>query len=834
MNHLLNKLLGLPGMGFGDPGVEFSFARPIPAWGWLVAILLAGALAAYGYWRQDGPRTARRALAILRALALLAILFIISGPQLIRPNERIEKDWVVFLVDRSASMTIPDAPGGSASGVHITREKQLQDALLRAKPELAKLAAERNVLWLGFDSGAFDLHTAKAADPAALVDLGAPTGRRTTLGAAIDQALARVAARPVAALVILSDGRSSDEASKPALKRLQSEQIPILALALGSPEPVVDLAIASAEAPSLAFVNDTIPVQVEIDRLGGGADAPVPRGRVQLIDIATGLMLDDRPLPTEARAWADGRARLTLSTKPGTNSGDKSTRDTASDKSIARTWQVRLIPDQPDLIPENNTASLAIELVDRQLRVAYFDGYPRWEFRYVKNLLLRERSIRSSNLLLAANRQYLQEGDVLLDTLPRSPEDWAKFDVVIMGDLPASLFGREQLEQLREHIAIRGAGLLWIAGPSATPGAWRDTPLADLIPFSLGAGDSFSQGAGVQAWNEPVLLRPTPAAQRLNLFQLADPDQPTAVGLEGWPAVLADPNIPWARLQFAQRIDPASLKPAAEVLATFIPSDGPSGTLTDTASPAVLTMRYGAGRVMYIATDEIWRWRYARGETLPERFWLPLIRLQGRESLARAARAAALDVSPRRPQVDQPVSIAVRLQDQSLVDAAPARLSARIRPLDDPRAQSPAELTLLPESQGDARMGGGGGRKPLTRSFITSWTPVEPGKYRVEISDAFLAQAALSADLEVTIPDDELRHPETDHPLLARLVAQGGAGSATLAPDQLARLEKLPRRDVHIAGTPDTQTLWDRPIVLALLLALLSFEWAGRRLIKLS
>jgi len=58
--------------------------------------------------------------------------------------------------------------------------------------------------------------------------------------------------------------------------------------------------------------------------------------------------------------------------------------------------------------------------------------------------------------------KYLQEGEILLDALPRSPEEWARFDVIIMGDLPASMFSREQLDQLKEHIAVRGAGLLWV------------------------------------------------------------------------------------------------------------------------------------------------------------------------------------------------------------------------------------------------------------------------------------------------------------------------------------------------------------------------------------
>lgn len=72
-----------------------------------------------------------------------------------------------------------------------------------------------------------------------------------------------------------------------------------------------------------------------------------------------------------------------------------------------------------------------------------------------------------------------------------------------------------------------------------------------------------------------------------------------------------------------QRIDPSSVKPTAEILADArrrFPAGGSAAT-----SAAVLTMRFGAGRVAYVATDETWRWRYGRGESYQERFWLPLI-----------------------------------------------------------------------------------------------------------------------------------------------------------------------------------------------------------------
>jgi hypothetical protein len=679
----------------------------------------------------------------------------------------------------------------------------------------AALAKDRTVQWLGFDSGVYDLPVKQEKGAATGVETGQAAGRRTALGAAIDQALARAAARPISGVVILSDGRSIDEPGRQAMRRLQAERIPVYTVPLGSAEPITDLSLERVEAPALAFVNDTVPVAVEIERLGAG-DREVG-GTVQLLDKLTGRVLDERRLPesgTDPTAWADHRARVMLTTRPALAGRFE--------------WAVRVVPDVPDLIEQNNRSELAIELVDRPLRVLYFDGYPRWEYRYLKNLLVREHSIQSAAMLLASNRQYLREGDVPLDNLPRSPEEWAKFDVIILGDLPAALFTREQLEQLRDHVSLRGAGLLWVGGPGSTPGAWRDTPLADLLPFSLASAGDGTGGSSVRAYDGPVVMSPAPAAKRLNLLELGETPE------EGWPARLSDPATGWSQLQYAQRIDPAWVKPTAEVLATFSAAGAPEATDPEKPSPAgagaptpaVLSMRYGAGRVLYVATDEIWRWRYARGEALPERFWLPLLRLQGRESLARSSRPAVLEVTPRRAEVDQPVRLAVRILDQALADAAPGALTARLRPNatgDVASRPGNVDLTLAPETAPGERTG---------RSYATTWIPAQPGRYHVEVADPALSGAALAADVEIALPDDELRHPEADHGLLTRLSTQTEGRVLTVA--ELSELPRLlPKREVHIAGTPDIQTLWDRPAALALVVVLLAAEWMGRRLIKL-
>jgi hypothetical protein len=803
VNAFLNKLFGLQSMGFGDPDVQLGFARPMPPWAWALAVLVAAAVSFWSYSRLTGSRPGRMALATLRGLLLLLLLVLICGPQLVRPNERVEKDWVLVLLDRSASMTIADTP--AAGGTRETRDKQLRDAISAAWPAFTQLAKDRTVVWLGFDSGVFDLKLAEQGGAATGLEFGEPAGRRTSLGSALEQALARAAARPLSGVLVVSDGRSADEPSHSSIKRLRAQQIPVYTLALGSPDPVADLAVHAVESPAMAFLNDTVPVTVEIDRLGSAPPGGGSPGSVQLVERGTGLVLDERPMPDDPASWADGRARVTLTTRPA-----------LAGKSA---WIVRLVPRTPDLIDQNNQSELAIELIDRPLRVAQFDGYPRWEFRYLKNLLLREKSIRSASLLLASNRQYLQEGEIVLDGIPRSPEEWAQFDVIILGDLSGSMFSRDQLEQLKEHVAVRGGGLLWIGGPGSTPGSWRETPLADLLPFVMSSGSGPGDQT-VRAADEPVVMIPAPAATRLNLLELGE------TPADGWPIRLSDPATGWSQLQYSQRIDPAAVKPTAEVLAYF----APASTVTETSSgsdlsPAVLSMRYGAGRVLYVATDEIWRWRYARGEALPERFWLPLIRLQGRESLARASRPATLEVSPRRPEVDQPVRMAVVLLDQALVDAAPATLTVRIR-RDDATGPATSELTLAPEQVRSAVRG-------ATRSYATTWVPSEPGKYRLEVADPLLASLGLTSDVEVTLPDDELRRPESDHPLLAKL-SQETTGQVLTASRLTELPGLLPNREVHITGTPDIQPLWDKPLSLILLLLVLTAEWVGRRLLKLA
>ncbi|NNF43719.1 MAG: hypothetical protein HKO59_04825 [Phycisphaerales bacterium] len=766
-------LLDLERIPANADDLRLVWEHPLPAWLVVFLVMMLAALAAWSYSRLAGGRLTRGLLAGARFVVLLLALTLLLGPVLELPRETVEPDWVMILADRSASMTIADAPG------RVTRNEQLEELVRVNTPTFDRLAADRQVRWLGFHAGAFNLDAATAPPDSSRVDVttpldfGPPDGQRTNLAAALGQALQRAAARPVSGLVVLSDGRTADPPDRAVLRRLQAEAIPVFVVPLGSPEAVGDLALRRVDVPRRAFVRDKVPVVVEVDHFGGETALG---GAVVLVDDATGAELDRVELPEGGET-----DRVTLTAEPAL-AGETQ-------------WRVVIETGAPDLIPENNIKPILIELVDRPLRVLYVEGYPRWEYRYLKNLLVREKSIESSVMLLSADRDFAQEGNQPITRLPRSPEELARYDVVILGDVPAGFFNADQLDMMRNHVADRGAGLLWIGGERSTPSSYAGSTLADLLPM----GGSLK----LPAIGHGVTIKPTELAERLGVLRLV-----TADGA-GWPASLLDPSYGWSSLYYTQRINPARLKATAEVLAeTVQPVDG-------APSPVVAHIRYGAGQSIYVATDEIWRWRYGQGELLPDQFWIQMIRMLGRESLTTAGARAVLDVRPRRLEINQPMRVDLQLLDAQLTEDRRASVAAVLETED---GQTLADLELR-------RVPGSGHR------FAATYLPEVSGSLQVRLSDPTLGSLALRAPVEVYAPDDELRRPQTDHGTLAHLAA--ATGGRVLAPDELAALpELLPNRSVRTIN-PLRERIWNTPLAFMLVLLALTAEWVGRKVVRL-
>lgn len=824
----LDQALGLRDLSWSDADAALGWEHPLPPWAWASIVIGAAVFAGWSYSRLLGPRPVRLLLAAFRALLLVGIAVLLAGPTLVDPREREEPDALVVLVDRSASMRIGDVEaGGGVAGGAITRDEAMRRALAAQAgvfgPE-GLGAKSRRVVWMGFNDRAFEM-----GPPTNDGRFTASVEGGTQLRAALDQAVRAAGGSPIAGIVLLSDGRSGQLTGADVVRQLAGRGARVYAVPLGASEPPLDLAIARVEAPEQAFAEDVVPVSVQLEARGG--EALDPRAvRVRLVDAVTNQVLDEATPPAEdaglreavrleARSEEVGRRKLRVEVEYVGNPGDADPGEAAGAASPG-----------VELVTSNNTRELEVEIIDRPIRVLYVEGYPRWEYRYLKNTLIREESIDSSMLLLSADRAFAQEGDSPITRFPTTVEEMRPYDIVVIGDVPPSYFTPGQLTLIRDHV-VNGGGLLWIGGSRQTPTGWTGTALEDLLPMRSATGVASAVGAA------GVEVEPTPLAERLNVLNLrgpragspgsSNPDtrvpEPGAEG--GWPEEL--PALRWAQ-------DLGVLKPTAEAIA--------QGTVEGVAEPVPLLvrLRYGAGQVLYLATDETWRWRYGRGELYFDQFWVQLVRLLGRGRLEAGAlgERARLVVSERQVDVDEPVVVELVVDDPALVERTPGSVGVTVVSTPGSAAASTQaaevaldRMELRPVGSGDMPAEGGtpGGR----RVYRAVWRPGAgvAGPLVLRVTEPALAELGLSQAVEVVTADDELRHVEPDHARLAALAE--GTGGQVVPLDELSRLVSAVPNLAEKVATDEREPLWHSWLAFGFVILLLTTEWVVRKMVWL-
>lgn len=768
----LDSLLGLQRASITDARATLGWRFPLPLWVWIIIIIAALLIASWSYRHLLGSRMARSVLTTVRAVLILFVAMLLAGPILVIARERIEPDWLLVLVDRSASMRIRDMRAGD-DAKPLSRDEALR-SVLRDNAELfgpEQLGRDRQIGWYGFDDAIYGL------DPEAMPDAD---GRGTALRTAIEQALGRAAGHPVSGVVLLTDGRSPQSTGADLLRRLNKQAAPVFAVPLGSSEAAIDLSITQVDAPDKAFINDIVPVTVYLGRYPQDTPVDPQRVKVRLIDPATARVLDEQT----AEAGIDQPVRLT----------------TESTIVGPTTWRVEVSYDDPsrtELITDNNDRAVAIELIDRALRVLYVEGYPRWDYRYLKSMLLREQSIESSVLLLSADAEFAQEGEMAITRFPKEADELKPYDVIVIGDVPADYFTQEQLALIHEQVSTHGAGLLWIGGAQFMPRDYDATSLAGLFPMRK-PGAVEPHAAAPSGFN----VKPTLLAEASNLLRLRDSGVSAS---EAWPEQL--PPLRWAQ-------NVGELKPTAEVLATAEDADGNKVNI-------ITRMNYGMGQVIYVATDDTWRWRYGRGELFFEQAWTQLVRSLGRGRVQQDNQRVRMNLSNRRAGVDQAVVVSLTIDDPLLLKRQLPRIAVAVTRSGDDAAAPLETLELRPV----------GGGSDVSR-YETIWRPSHSGALVLRVVEPALDDLGVTQSIDVVRPDDEWRHAAPDHERLAHLAIQ--TGGAVLSLDQLDTLRNLvPNRAQR---TPDDlrEPLWNSWLSLVVVLMLLTIEWVCRKVIRLA
>ena len=760
---------------------------------WVIALVLLPLVLLVSwaaYAREPLSGTLRVVLSGLRFLALTLVLLVLFRPVLVERNEEVRPAEVLVLLDDSASMQRQDAYLGdetSRTALAPLVAGPLQDS---SRIDLARAAVEARLL-PHLEQGDYEPRLVRFAERATpLSDLAelSGRGRGTHLGDALQEALALARGRHVTDVVLVSDGRSNGGTSPlDAARASGAAGIPVHTVVVGDARPERNVRVELVEVPEEVLEGDEIALAV---RVAGRGLEPGTEARVLLEEL----------LP-------DGSARLVAEESAVPDEGGELERFLAPAEAPrpgepVRRFRVSVQPVPEETLLDDNQVEVSVRVDPAQIRVLYIDGYPRWEYRFLKELLKRaDENISVQLYLLSATPDFLQEHSPGLPSLSEVPTDrktlLENYDVILLGDVNPDAISPDpaRCEEFRASLlefVERGGGVLFLAGEYENPRSFLDTELEDLMPVVL---DSTS-GLPYQG-DTSLEFKPT----------LEEPSQPH-------PIVRLHPDLELNRVLWEE---PRGLRghywysavgrarPGSQVLLRHPTESGPHGR-----HPLLVTGYYPSGRTLFLALDSTWMWRYRFGDRYHGRFWRNAIRWLALGRLKSGDRRYTLDSLRARYGLDERVTLEARVLDEDF------------RPSD--RAQQ--ELVVEDES---------GERRELDAALVpgregvyrTSFEAGRPGLYRAWIEVG--GEAIAETEFEVLLPSRENADPTPDPAAMASMASLSDGRAVTLGTleELLAELPGGEERREPISSRLDDA--WDTPWTLVALLLLLGSEWVLRK-----
>lgn len=720
---------------------------------------------------------------LLRSLAVFLLVLALSGPVLRHETTRRQLGRVIFAVDASASMKLEDepadaAPGQASSGSRYERAEKL--LLGGATPLLRKITESQDaelVLLRGAQAQRVWWQRQGGKDtpgplPAAF-DLP-PDAPLTNLDAAAREALGELA--PGTALVLLSDGQHNTAGSPEEFAGAMKEAgVPVFTLGFGVETPPPDLSVLNVVTAESVFAEENLLGRVI---LGDSLPAGTP---CNLRVTSGGRVLWERNFSAEGR----GERRFDFGFP---------VKDLPPAPASERDKTLRLISVQASVVGEragiektraNNNREVALHLLSRKRKVLLLDGRPRWETRYIHNHFDRDERWQVS-LLIDDHAEPAAAG-ALQQGFPKTREELFSHDLIILGDAAPGRFSATQLDWLVEFVEKRGGGLILVDGARGHLRAWASGKTAPLLPV-LWSG---AAAPTAEAWT----LRLTPEGESQAALRLSDSASANS-GL--WPEL---PELRWAA--------PAVAQPGAQTLAVF----GSRGS--NAAPPALVFRPLGAGAVLYLASDELWRWRYQVADLYHQRLWMQLAAWIAAPPFQVEDDRAAIGSDRLRYQPGETAEIRVRLGDGS----GAATEGAQAVLLHEGR-----EVAVLPLEADPTHFG-------ILRAVTP---PLKAGAYEIAVA---AGASAPRGDLRLSLRVADAGNAEwasltLNRPLLESMANLSGGRflrEEQAATDLPALLQAVDRRQTTVRET----VLWSSWWWFGAVLGLLTAEWLLRKRLRL-
>ena len=651
----------------------------------------------------------------------------------------------------------------------------------------------------------------------------------------------------LAAVVLISDGQTTDGRSLASgVAEARRNEIGVVTVGLGSDREPSTVRIVDADVPRRVFPDDSFAVPVTLTAGGGGSR----RVRVELVDAPeNGGAASSSPAASDSQPPTSDSAGDVVASREVTLTADGTLRTVPMEvppRPIGRRrLVVRLRPIDgpatgggghgPDTAPDGGgRVRSRYTVVSRRSRVLAIAGGPTREYRFVRNLLYRDPTVELDVWLQTGRDGISQDADRLLDAFPASAAELFDYDTVVMFDPDWSRIDAAGVDLLDRYLATQAGGLMLVAGPVYQPrwtserGGAKTTAVAGLYPVVLSTGTPVSIGGrtgGDQPW--PLDLTEEAANVPFLNFDIVPPSQPNEGG-DVSNADAEDAAGPWGRFDGVYDFAATrGVKPGATTYATF--SD-PTAVISGRPPILLASQFYGAGRVLYQGTGEMWRLRGV-DEDWFDAYWTAAVRWCGEGRLQRDGRRGVLLVDREKTDVGRPVEVrAVLLDDQFKPVVAPEVVADLLPPPDSGLPAAP--LRLLAD---DSRPGSG--------TFVGRFNPTVEGEWSIRIGVGQDAnREVLSREVRVRLPRTEIeRRRRNDDALSAAAEMTEGRFFPIDGPDDLsaagaflAAIEPQPRTDV-LPGSIDTDFNRRRnAAMLWFLVTALSMEWIIRRLHRLA
>lgn len=734
------------------------------------------------------------------AIALLSILLL--QPTRSHEEENHEERTVAVVLDSSASMDLPArlAPDDDRTRRQIANNL-LKDAADSSDGLLAQLKERYQVAFYQMNATARpvaqdDVVTVDAEQPVLPIDQSADLAQSTNFAAALRRINGDIPSSSLSGVVLLTDGCDhSDSDVRDSVRYLETNEIPLSSVRIGSDEPVRDAEVVTLQAPSQIYFGDELTLQavVRADQFQGQT------ATVRLLendDVVEERKLDitsDRHRETIRFRHEPKEARL-------------------------HSFRVELLGLTDDETPENNVANSQVWVSKDRIRVLIVEDRPRWEFRYLRNLFAgRDRSVFLQAVLLQPDRlagvpdSLVKQASALrafddcnANALPANESEWLKFDVIILGDVDPIRLGPDSPRILETFVQDHGGSLVVVSGPNHMPHSYVNTPLRDLLPTKIADRKLISAVSGQGS----VRFRPT--AEGLDHVVL----QRTGMNTErAWNSF---PDLSWQH--------PASeAKVGATVLAYAANRNIDADVEQQRKRALMLWHRAGAGKVLQLNFDESWRLRYGIGDRLHHQFWGQIVRWCASDRLSVGTDFVRMGTDNVMYRVGETIKVRARLLDAQRNPVVDGEVQAVL--LKDDEIVQSVELTPDPMKSGlltgeirDLKKGGGY-RVELAGQEVEQLLQLEsPNAESIGLDIGVKAIATSNESLDVVADETVLRQ-----------LADWTGGIVT-SPDHADQILNSLGPESFFQRRKWTTPLWNTWPVIFTFLSCLSFEWIFRKM----